>query len=485
MVGQNSRWWKRVVWALCIWQTLVFALAGLCHLIGLGTKVPALADSEKREIASLLQPTDYDQQQSLSDVNNLFGTHQRAVQLWQEAINELLDGKNPDSVLPKLEAQAPRSPKFYDSYSRWLLTDFWRKSRGELLITAAGYGCTTESVMAGIDALRQEPSIEKEAARYSDDAKSLVFILRANYPDAAKSMSAESTIFTEQEAKKITAALSHLERPPSDFERRLELAESLVSFARTGRFTVGYTNYCWDLWNQASTVEQRASVIYLLGRIYERDNDIETARMFYSAGVRLSFGLSTIDPNRQAMLIAGVANTERNAAKHFVAAALYQKAGEITQDKSLWGTTTFNQGALLQEAGYGQAAAKVLLALIESEVNDQDPSGNLTETYQNYRSHAASLIAMTYRDRGNMPMLYYWRYKTAQLYPYQSWCGTCLESYRSEETTDLLLGALQAGPIFLAAHLIIYPGKNWFLWFLILLGGAWMWHRERKMRRMQ
>ena len=485
MARQNSRWWKKVTGALCLWQGLVFALAGLCHLIGSGTRVPTLADSESREIASLLQPTDYDKQQSLSEVNELFGTHRGTVRLWQEAIYQLLGGKDPESVLSKLEAQAPQSPKFYGSYTRWLLSDLWRKSRGELLITAAGYGCTNVSVLAGIDSLRQGPVAEKEVARYSDDAKSLAFILRANYPDAAKSMSAESTVFSEQEAKKITAALSHLEQSPSDFERRLELAESLVSFARTGRFTVGYTSYCWDLWNEASTVEQRASVLYLLGRIYERDDDPETTRVLYSAGVRLSSSLPAIDPNRQASLITGVAKVESNAAKHLVAAALYKKAGEITQDKRLWGISAFNQGALLREAGYGQAAAKVLLGLIESDVNDQDPGGNLMETYRNYRNRAARLIADSYRDRGNLPMLYYWRYKTAQLYPYQSWCGTCLESYRWEETTDLLLGSIQAGPIFFVANLIIFPGRNWFLWPLILFGGALVWLRGRKMRRPQ
>ncbi|HEV2664560.1 MAG TPA: hypothetical protein VG324_06600, partial [Blastocatellia bacterium] len=356
---------------------------------------------------------------------------------------------------------------------------------GELLITAAGYGCTNENVLAGIDSLSQEPSAEKEAARDSDDAKILAFILRANYPDAARLMSAESTIFSEQEAKKITAALSHLQQSPRDFERRLELAESLVSFARTGRFTVGYTSYCWDLWNEASTLEQRVSVLALLGRIYERDEDPETTRVLYSAGLRLSSSLPAIDPNRQALLITGVAKVESNAAKHLVAVALYQKAGEITQDKRLWGISAFNQGALLREAGYGQAAAKVLLGLIESDVNDQDPSGNLMETYQNYRNRAAGLIAETYRDRGNMPMLYYWRYKTAKLYPFQSWCGTDLLSYHQEETTDLLLGAVQAGPIFFAANLIIFPGRNWFLWLLIPFGGAWVWLRGRKMRRPQ
>jgi tetratricopeptide (TPR) repeat protein len=479
MPRQNSRWWKKVTWALCLWQSLVFALAGLCHLIGSGTQAPALADSESREVASLLQPTDYNKQQSLSEVNKLFETHRMAVQLWQGAIYQILDGMDPESVLSKLEAQAPRSPKFYDNYTRWLLTDFWRKSHGELLITATGYGCVSENVLAGIDALGQEPAVEKEAARYRDDAKSLALILLANYPDAAKSMSAESTIFSEKEAKKITASLSRLKQSPSDFERRLELAESLVSFARTGRFTVGYTSYCWDLWNEASTLEQRVSVMSLLGHIYERDEDPETTRMLYSAGVRLSSSLTNIDPNLEALLITGVAKVESKAAKHLVAASLYQKAGEITQDKKLWGISAFNQGSLLRKAGYGQAAAKVLLRLIESDVNDQDPSENLTETYRNYRHRAALLIADSYRDRGNLPMLYYWRYKTAKHYPFQSWCGTCLESGRWEETTDLLLGALQAGPIFFAAHLIIFPGRNWFLWPLILFGGAWVWLRGR------
>jgi hypothetical protein len=106
-----------------------------------------------------------------------------------------------------------------------------------------------------------------------------------------------------------------------------------------------------------------------------------------------------------------------------VAASLYQKAAAITRDKRIYGTSQFNRGYALREAGYAQAAANAMSDLIKSDVNDQDPSGNITGTYQNYRNEAASLIALTYRDRGNMPMLYYWRYKTARDYPFQSWCG--------------------------------------------------------------
>src|SRR6266542_1868883 len=43
---------------------------------------------------------------------------------------------------------------------------------------------------------------------------------------------------------------------------------------------------------------------------------------------------------------------------YLVATSLYQKAAEGARDKSVWGTSKFNQGALLREAGYGRAAAK-------------------------------------------------------------------------------------------------------------------------------
>ncbi len=285
-------------------------------------------------------------------------------------------------------------------------------------------------MLAGIDSLRQQPSTEEDATRYSNDAKSLALILQADYSGAAKLMSAESRVFFEEEEKKIAAALGRLEQSPRDLGQRLDLAESLISFARTGRFTVGFTSYCWDLWGEASTPEQRVAALHLLGRIYERDEDQGTARMLYSAGVRLSSELSTVDPDRQALLLGRAVNVERSAANYLVATSLYQKAAEGARDKSVWGTSKFNQGALLREAGYGRAAAKVLSGLIESDVNDQDPSGYLMGTYQNYRNQAARLIALTYRDRGNMPMLYYWRYKTARQYPYQSWCGNELDSER-------------------------------------------------------
>lgn len=483
---QNSRLWKNVALVLCLWQSLVFVLAGLCFLFGLGAQVPLLSDSERREITSLLHPTDNDRQQSLSEVGKLIGTHRRAVQLWQEAIYHLLAGRNSESVLSNLEAQASRAPKFYDKYTRWLLTDLWRKSRGELIITAAGYGCTNEIVLAEIGSLRQELSAEKEAARYSYDAESLALILQANYSGAARSMSSGPTVFIEpEEMSSIKATLSRLEQAPTDFERRLELAESLFGFAGSGRFTVGYTSYCWNLWDEASTLDRRVSVLHLLGRIYDRDDDVETTRMLYSAAARLAFGSPAMDPNRLALLIAGVADAERKSSRYLLAASLYQEVAGRTRDIGIWGTSTFNHGSLLREAGYGRAAITVLSELIESNVHDQDPSGNLTETFQNYRNRAARLIAVIFRDRGNLPMQYYWRYKTAQQYPFHTRSGTDLESYRREETTDLLLGSIQAGPIFFAANLIIFPIRNWPIWFLVLLGIVWKWRAERKTRQKQ
>jgi len=340
------------------WQVLVFVLAGLCQLLGVRDQIPAPDDVERRELASLLQPTDQDRRQSLSEIGKLFETHRSAVKLWQEAIYQLLDGKDPESVLSRLEAQAQRSPHFYDNYTRWLLSDFWRKTRGELIITAVGYGCTNENVLAGIDSLRQEPSADEDAARYSIDAKSLALILQADYSGAAKLMVGESRVFFEEEEKKIAAALGRLEQSPKDLGQRLELAESLISFARTGRFTVGFTSYCWDLWGEASSPEQRVTALSLLGRIYGRDEDQGMARMLYSAGMRLSSEMSAVDPDRQALLLERMANAECGAANYLVAASLYQKATEVSRDKSIWGTSRFNRGALLRKAGYGRAARK-------------------------------------------------------------------------------------------------------------------------------
>jgi tetratricopeptide (TPR) repeat protein len=331
------------VWVLCIWQALVLILAGLCYLIGAGTQVPVLSDAEQRYLESLVLPTNDEQQQSLSEVNNLLGTHQKAVQLWQEAIYQLLDGRDAESVLSKLKAEAPRTPKFYDNYTRWLLTEFWRKTRGELIITAAGYGCTNENILSGIESLRQEPITEKEAAKKSHDAKSLALILQSDFTGAAKSISAESGVLLDKEQQAIASALSQLEKAPGDFKRRLELAESLIGFARTGQFTVGYASYCWNLWAEANTIEQRAAVLSLLGHIYERDEHFESSRLLYSAGVRLSSGASTVATELQALLLERAANAEREASRYLVAASLYQKAAEISRDRRIYGTSQFNR----------------------------------------------------------------------------------------------------------------------------------------------
>jgi hypothetical protein len=166
---QHSKWRKKLAWGVCLWQVLVFVLAGLCNLIGVGDRVPAPTDVERRELASLLNSTDQERRQSLSEIGKLSETHRSAVQLWQDAVYQLLDGKDPEIVLSQLKAQSPGSPHFYDNYTRWLLSDFWRKTRAELIITAAGYGCTNENVLAGIDSLRDQPSADEDAARYSNE----------------------------------------------------------------------------------------------------------------------------------------------------------------------------------------------------------------------------------------------------------------------------------------------------------------------------
>src|SRR5262249_25508508 len=163
------------------------------------------------------------------------------------------------------------------------------------------------------------------------------------------------------------------------------LAKFLISFARTGRFRVGVTSYCWDLWSEASSPEQRVAALSLLGRIYDHGEDRGTARMLYSAGLRLSSEQSTPDPDRQALLLERMADVECGF-NYLLAASLYQKAAERTRDKSLWGTSMFNRGALLQKAGYGRAAEEIFSELMKSDVNDKDPSGYLMGTYQNYRN---------------------------------------------------------------------------------------------------
>jgi hypothetical protein len=480
----TQRFWKKLGLFLIAWQAIIFITAGGSHLIGLRASESQPNESDRQLIASLLAPTEADQKASVEEISQLQSVHNAAVTLWHEALKKLVAGKKPEDVLPALESQAPQTPFFYDSQTRWILSDLSRRDRTTLFVTAVGYGCADESLLSELREIQNSNSTDSTSKREAFDACRLALILQGRFSEAAEETDAQSRRLDTNSFEAEQKYLHKLAASPDDFAARLALAETLSDHARSGHLATGYISFIWELWANADTPSQQASILRLLASAYQQQLDLKSARMLYTASARLSAIQSEAPLLQPSYLLMRLAQTEQELGNTLLAAHIYGVVAEKFPESKEWGVSVFNQGALLREAGYAAFSAKALARLLNSSVNDQDPSGYLREIYQNYRHNAAEEIARSYQDRLNFPQMYYWQCIAISKHAYQSDCGTCLESNRWHESLNLLSSAIKAGPLFITANFALYPGRNWLLLCLILLAATLLFYKHRRKRIM-
>lgn len=448
------------------WQLGVFAVAGVCRVAGAGVGRPELSKGERRFVSSLLAPDDAALKESLHEVGRLRETHASSVAVWHEALARMLAGEETEAVLSELEARGPKSPHFYDGHTRRILSDFSRRTRAELFLTAASYGHADDAVLRALEEFPLQGSPSENLRREAADARLLTLILRERFDEALEFLGTRSDFYFKEQDERSAPALRVLRDAPGDFAARLALAEALYGFAGSGRLAVGYTSLCWKLWDAALAPAEKSAALHLLARVYEEGQGYTTARLFYTAAARMLSAGGGFDAERPSALLARLAKLEserggeldgeREPGSPLLAAEIY---GEVTQrfpDTEGWVESLYERGALLRKAGYSVAAEKVLTSLLKSEADDTGP--NVTAVYQNYRGSAAREIARSYADRGNFPLAYYWQYKATVQYPFIFECGSGLRAYEWREKRDLFLSSVKAGPLFIAAHWLLALG---------------------------
>ena len=92
---------------------------------------------------------------------------------------------------------------------------------------------------------------------------------------------------------------------------------------------------------------------------------------------------------------------------------------------SAWGPAVFNSGLAHRERGRYREAIAVFDRLLDSSVNDLEPSGILMEAYRNYRHQACLQLSRCYEDLGDHPSALRCALLARDRYPYRSWCGNC------------------------------------------------------------
>ncbi len=94
---------------------------------------------------------------------------------------------------------------------------------------------------------------------------------------------------------------------------------------------------------------------------------------------------------------------------------------------SQFGTAQFNVAVILKEQKEYDQAITEYHKLIDSQVNDRDPGGNIMVVFRNYRHRAALGISNCYLEQRQYEKALEYAYLARDKHKYQSSCGTCFE----------------------------------------------------------
>ena len=201
-------------------------------------------------------------------------------------------------------------------------------------------------------------------------------------------------------------------------------------------------------------------MLRLLARVFEQGQSYTTARALCVAGSRLS-AAGGVDDETRAFFLTGAADMERQRGGELdgerekgnplIAAEIYGAAAEQAPGGRHSAHCLLSRGTILREKGYGEAAERVLLSLIEGRDDDREPGVGVMQEFRNYRYNAAKEIALSYEARGDFPKAYDWQRRAGE-YPFHSSCGNEIESHADWQRRDLFRASVKAGPLFVVRN---------------------------------
>ena len=97
-----------------------------------------------------------------------------------------------------------------------------------------------------------------------------------------------------------------------------------------------------------------------------------------------------------------------------------------------WGVATFNTALCLREQGRPREAIALLEELLESKLDDRDPSGYLMDLHQNYHHRACLAISACYEALGDFRSAVRYAVLARDRYRYYTGCGNCMMQARHE-----------------------------------------------------
>ena len=87
----------------------------------------------------------------------------------------------------------------------------------------------------------------------------------------------------------------------------------------------------------------------------------------------------------------------------------------------------YNIGLTKHRFGDPAEAIPYFEKVLASHPNDKEPGANLMEVYRNYSYYSAVGISECYQQMGNYREALHYARLAKNRYPYQSWCGTCIQ----------------------------------------------------------
>lgn len=464
---------------LLTWQVTPFAISGFAHLVGVGRDFPKVSSTDEALVSSLTNPTDDDIAESLRIVREMRDAHRAQFANRGHVDHVPTAGKSPRSAMGGPASGYPASATAkLDLFG----IPLYHGDAPHRAIKAVEAGCYNDSLVPLLHRLPSSPPNQNDVwKRRSDLATVLVHVIHKRYRAAAALLSTDKWPYEEQR-KTAHTSLRHLVKHPADFDARLQLVDAIKNLAHGHHFLIPFVDLYCLLYDDADTELDRAKVLFRLAPLrpkWGKTTLFESARALYTAASRI-LAKSEGDEPLASQCITALGDFEERIGNTLLATVVYETVIETYPKAATWGRCVYNRAYLLRKLGFPDQAAKTLMPIFSSNVNDREPGAHIMTAYRNYRHRSASEIARCFSDLWNFPRSYCWSLQAAKRYPSFSWCGNCRRGAERRAQRTLLVTSLKAGPVFLAATLLISPLANWYVW---CSGGALVLLRRRLRKR--
>jgi tetratricopeptide (TPR) repeat protein len=183
-----------------------------------------------------------------------------------------------------------------------------------------------------------------------------------------------------------------------------------------------------DLWALKVPPEQEADKLLFLATLFERRRDRKGQYLALCAVPEIAQAA----PDKASIALLGAGNALHESRDLEGAIGLWRRVAQDYPKTPSWGRAAFNIGYALKEQRKFQEAIPWFRKLLDSDVDDREPSCDIMAPQMNYRPRAQREIADCLSALGDYAAALEAYRANREKYPFQSWCGNCQAEFAYE-----------------------------------------------------